>query len=85
MLRSDYCNLAGLSDRALTDLGECPYDQGGYFIINGSEKVLIAQVRRHWPQDGGAEGLGCVGSGGTEESPREGSAWGMWVPLVCSA
>ena len=46
MLRSDYCNLAGLGDRALTDLGECPYDQGGYFVINGSEKVLIAQVRR---------------------------------------
>lgn len=45
MLRSDYCNLADRSDQDLTDLGECPYDQGGYFIINGSEKVLIAQVR----------------------------------------
>ncbi|GAB4814750.1 hypothetical protein N2152v2_001796, partial [Parachlorella kessleri] len=45
MLRSDYCNLAGLGDRDLTDLGECPYDQGGYFVINGSEKVLIAQER----------------------------------------
>ena len=44
MLRSDYCNLNDRSDRDLTDLGECPYDQGGYFIINGSEKVLIAQV-----------------------------------------
>lgn len=45
MLRSDYCNLNGKSERDLCDLGECPYDQGGYFIINGSEKVLIAQVR----------------------------------------
>eukprot|EP00890_Picochlorum_soloecismus_P003995 jgi/Picsp_1/4597/NSC_01967-R1_rna polymerase ii second largest subunit len=45
MLRSDYCNLADRSDRELCDLGECPFDQGGYFVINGSEKVLIAQER----------------------------------------
>ena len=46
MLRSDYCNLADRSDRELCDLGECPFDQGGYFVVNGSEKVLIAQERR---------------------------------------
>ena len=45
MLRSDYCNLAERSERDLMELGECPYDQGGYFVINGSEKVLIAQER----------------------------------------
>ncbi|KAF8509919.1 DNA-directed RNA polymerase II, subunit 2 [Gautieria morchelliformis] len=45
MLRSNFCILSDLSDSDLYDLNECPYDQGGYFIINGSEKVLIAQER----------------------------------------
>ncbi|KAI9467671.1 DNA-dependent RNA polymerase II [Coemansia sp. RSA 989] len=45
MLRSQYCNLHGLKYQQLHELGECPYDQGGYFVINGSEKVLIAQER----------------------------------------
>mmetsp|Transcript_2506 Transcript_2506/g.8914 ORF Transcript_2506/g.8914 Transcript_2506/m.8914 type:complete len:1176 (-) Transcript_2506:301-3828(-) len=45
MLRSTYCILKDSNDRELTDLGECPYDQGGYFVINGSEKVLIAQEK----------------------------------------
>lgn len=45
MLRSTYCLLYGLTDRDLTELNECPLDPGGYFIINGSEKVIIAQER----------------------------------------
>ncbi len=45
MLRSEFCILWNLADKDLTDLGECPYDQGGYFVINGSEKVLIAQEK----------------------------------------
>ncbi|GFQ05233.1 DNA-directed RNA polymerase ii subunit rpb2 [Phtheirospermum japonicum] len=45
MLRSSYCSLYNLSEKDLMEIGECPYDQGGYFIINGSEKVLIAQEK----------------------------------------
>jgi len=45
MLRSDFCMLSKLRDKELIDLGECIYDQGGYFIINGSEKALVAQER----------------------------------------
>lgn len=45
MLRSTYCLLSNLTDRDLTELNECPLDPGGYFIINGSEKVLIAQEK----------------------------------------
>ena len=45
MLKSSYCILHSLSEHDLVEKGECPYDMGGYFIINGSEKVLIAQER----------------------------------------
>lgn len=45
MLRSSYCSLDERSDKELTEMGECPLDAGGYFIVNGSEKVLIAQER----------------------------------------
>ena len=41
MLRSKYCKLRDLSDRELTELNECPLDPGGYFVVNGSEKVLV--------------------------------------------
>lgn len=45
MVQSNFCSLHGLPEEHFYQLGECPYDQGGYFIINGSEKVLIAQER----------------------------------------
>ena len=45
MLKSKYCILKDLDEDELYAWNECPYDQGGYFIINGSEKVLIAQER----------------------------------------
>lgn len=42
MLRSGYCNLT-LHPRE--DKSECEYDPGCYFIVNGSEKVIISQDR----------------------------------------
>ncbi|SNX86154.1 probable DNA-dependent RNA polymerase II RPB140 (RPB2) [Melanopsichium pennsylvanicum] len=45
MLKSDFCWLKGLDEEMSYSLNECPYDAGGYFVINGSEKVLIAQER----------------------------------------
>ncbi|KAF2765463.1 beta and beta-prime subunits of DNA dependent RNA-polymerase [Teratosphaeria nubilosa] len=45
MLKSKICTLRNRSEPELYAHQECPFDQGGYFIINGSEKVLIAQER----------------------------------------
>ena len=43
MLHSSICVLKGKSKEDLVEMGECPYDQGGYFIIDGKEKVIVAQ------------------------------------------
>ena len=43
MLHSDICILNGNGNKVLRALGECIYDGGGYFIIDGKEKVIIAQ------------------------------------------
>ncbi|RXK35759.1 DNA-directed RNA polymerase II subunit RPB2 [Tremella mesenterica] len=45
MVRSHFCHLENLPDESLYHLKECPYDSGGYFVVKGSEKVLIAQER----------------------------------------
>ena len=45
MVKSHICHLSNEPDENLFLVNECPYDQGGYFVINGSEKVLIAQER----------------------------------------
>jgi len=42
MLKSKACRLYGLSDEELIKLGEDPKDPGGYFIINGSERVIVS-------------------------------------------
>jgi len=43
MIHSKLCLLNGLDSVKLSELGECPYDQGGYFIIKGNEKIIISQ------------------------------------------
>jgi DNA-directed RNA polymerase II subunit RPB2 len=45
MLHSNICVLNNQTGPILREMGECKYDQGGYFIINGKEKVIVAQER----------------------------------------
>uniref|UniRef100_A0A2P2MNB2 DNA-directed RNA polymerase n=1 Tax=Rhizophora mucronata TaxID=61149 RepID=A0A2P2MNB2_RHIMU len=43
MLRSCQCVLSGKNEAELARLGECPLDPGGYFIVKGTEKVILIQ------------------------------------------
>ena len=42
MLKSKYCNLSKMPREELINHGEDPDDIGGYFVVNGTEKVLIS-------------------------------------------
>ncbi|XP_068646437.1 DNA-directed RNA polymerase III subunit 2 isoform X1 [Aristolochia californica] len=43
MLRSSRCVLNGKDEAELAKLGECPLDPGGYFVVKGTEKVILIQ------------------------------------------
>ncbi|MFH1221913.1 MAG: DNA-directed RNA polymerase subunit B'' [Candidatus Micrarchaeota archaeon] len=42
MSKSRLCYLAGMNRKELMENGEDPNDPGGYFIVNGSERVLVS-------------------------------------------
>ena len=45
MLKSSICVLSQYKHFENTQTGECKFDAGGYFIINGSEKTVLGQER----------------------------------------
>jgi DNA-directed RNA polymerase II subunit RPB2 len=45
MVQSDFCILKGLNKDIRFQMGECRNDIGGYFIIDGKEKVIIPQEK----------------------------------------
>ena len=45
MLHSKLCVLHDQPAEVLREMGECQYDQGGYFVVDGKEKVIVAQER----------------------------------------
>ena len=45
MLKSKICILTQYKHVNHTNTGECKFDTGGYFIINGSEKTVLGQER----------------------------------------
>jgi len=47
MLKSDYCVLKDRNEFGVKveEEGECRYDPGGYFIVNGNEKAVVSQEK----------------------------------------
>jgi DNA-directed RNA polymerase II subunit RPB2 len=46
MVRSYVCWLSNVqTGKEFASLGECEFDEGGYFVVHGTEKVLIAQEK----------------------------------------
>jgi len=43
MVKSKLCNIQNFNESELINVGEDPKDLGGYFIINGVEKILVNQ------------------------------------------
>ena len=46
MVGSKYCVLSDQNNMTKMDMGEGIYDYGGYFIIKGSEKIIICQEKK---------------------------------------
>lgn len=46
MVGSMVCNLYGKTDSEKIKLGELAGDKGGYFIINGKERIITGQIRK---------------------------------------
>jgi DNA-directed RNA polymerase beta subunit len=45
MLRTSLCYLTHMTPDERVQAGECPHDEGGYFIVKGKERVLVPQLR----------------------------------------
>ena len=73
MLHSRYCLLHGKPQLFLKEAGECIYDSGGYFIVDGSEKILVTSQEQAFntlnivkqdrdPQTGLYAAISCLNS-----------------------
>lgn len=46
MIRSDFCILHDKTPLTRSEMDECEYDEGGYFVVQGGERVIINLEKR---------------------------------------
>ena len=46
MLQSKICVLNNVTPEVKKQMGECQHDQGGYFVVDGLEKVIVSHERK---------------------------------------
>jgi DNA-directed RNA polymerase III subunit RPC2 len=69
MLKSSKCMLQNRSAKQIVDMGECPLDPGGYFIIRGTEKVILIQEQLSKNRIiVETDRLGCIGANVTSST-----------------
>ena len=70
MVRSVACSLRGLGEEELIRRGEEPAEIGGYFIVNGNERVIrmLVMPRRNYPLVCSRTGFRSRGRGFTEHA-----------------
>ena len=51
MVKSQYCHLNNLSEKELIEKKEDGAEYGGYFIINGNERIvrMLIMTKRNYP------------------------------------
>ena len=69
MVRSGPCALHGMNQAELIDAGEDPDDPGGYFVVNGSERIVVAQEDLSHNRILVEHDPGAGGGGGTTAPP----------------
>lgn len=45
MIKSRMCRLYGKTNKEILEMGECDQDIGGYYLVNGKERCIVAQER----------------------------------------
>lgn len=62
MLKSNKCVLKDKTFDELVDIGEDPYEPGGYFVVNGTEKVVVLMedlgLNKFFIEEGDSDSLG---------------------------